>query len=304
MELRHLEYFLAVAEELNFTRAAGRLHVVQSGVSASIRALERELDARLFDRTSKRVSLTEAGAALLPQARKAVEAARAGRDAVAQVQGGLRGSVTIGTLSVLSLVDLPALFADYHTTHPGVRLQLQVASRGSVGLAEGLAQGTLDIAFLSLPRPLPGLTVRRLTSTPMIGLLPADHPLADRTEVDLRDLADAGFIDSPLGYGNRIIVDERMAAMGLQRRVVIEVPDIVTAPAYVRGGLGVAVLPAFAAPVGDAGLRVVTISGPPLTWETGVATASEAKLTPAVRALLPLVEKHIHTDAQRGSPPP
>ncbi|AWW41467.1 LysR family transcriptional regulator [Streptomyces cadmiisoli] len=303
MELRHLEYFLAVAEELNFTRAAQRLHVVQSGVSASIRALERDLDARLFDRTSKKVTLTEAGAALIPQARRAVEAAQAARDAVARAQGGLQGSVTIGTLSVHSVVDLPALFAEYHATHPGVRLTLQAAARGSAGLAERLEEGSLDMAFLALPGPLPGLNVRRLTSTPMVALLPADHPLAPRPEVDLRDLAGADFIDSPVGYGNRIVVDERMAATGLQRRVVIEVPDVVTAPAYVRGGLGVAVVPAFAAPVGDPAVRVLRVAGPPLFWETGIATAAHGRLSPAARALLSLVDKHVQSGVHDGAPP-
>lgn len=88
MELRHLEYFLAVAEELNFTRAARRLHVVQSGVSAAVRALEHELGAPLFERTSKQVALTAAGEALLPEARATLAAAQAARDAVGQVAGG------------------------------------------------------------------------------------------------------------------------------------------------------------------------------------------------------------------------
>ncbi|MFI1438683.1 LysR family transcriptional regulator [Streptomyces fructofermentans] len=301
MELRHLEYFLAVAEELNFTRAARRLHVVQSGVSASVRALERDLDAKLFDRTSKKVVLTEAGAALLPEARRAVEAANAARDAVARSQGGLTGSVSIGTLSVHSLVDLPALFAEYHVAHPGVRLRLVVAPSGSAGLAESLLQGSLDVAFLALPGPHPGLNVKRLTSTPMVAVLPAAHPLAARDEVDLRDLAGADFIDSPAGYGNRMVVDERMETLGLRRRVVIEVPDVVTAPAFVRGGLGVAVIPAFAAPsdVQDSTLRVLDIAGPPLMWETGIATASHGRFPPAVRALLPLVENHVHAPARR-----
>ncbi|MFE2628318.1 LysR family transcriptional regulator [Streptomyces sp. NPDC059374] len=302
MELRHLEYFLAVAEELNFTRAADRLHVVQSGVSASIRALERDLDARLFDRTSKRVTLTEAGAALLPQARRTVQAAQAARDAVAGTQGGLRGTVTIGTLSVHSLVDLPSLFAEYHAAHPGVRLQLQVAPRGSAGLVDSLTQGRLDIAFVALPGPVPGLTVRRLTSTPMVVLLPAGHALARGSAVDLRDLANADFIDSPTGYGNRAVVDQRMETLGVQRRVVIEVPDVITAPGFVRGGLGVAVVPAFAAPTADPGVRVLEIAGPPLAWETGLATASHNRLTPAARALLPLVSGHVLTNVRVTAP--
>ena len=103
VELRQLEYFVAVAEEQNFTRAAARLHVVQSAVSAAVKTLERELGASLLDRNSKRVRLTDAGAALLPRARIALDAARDARDAVAEVHGGLRGTLRIGTMTSIRL---------------------------------------------------------------------------------------------------------------------------------------------------------------------------------------------------------
>jgi DNA-binding transcriptional LysR family regulator len=290
MELRHLEYFLAVAEELNFTRAAERLHVGQSGVSASVRALENDLDTRLFERTSKQVSLTEAGAALLPQARRAVEAAQAARDAVTQTQGGLHGSLIIGTMSASTLIDLPGLFAEYHAAHPGVRLQLQVASRGSAGLVAGLLDGSLDAALVALASPPPGLTLRWLANSRLVVLLPADHPLASRREADPRDLAGDPFIDSPVGHGNRTVVDERMAEAGIHRQVIIEVADIITASAYVRRGLGVAIVPGFAAPADDPGLRVLRLAGRPLFWELSLATASHGTPNPALRALLPVVD--------------
>src|SRR4051794_14371497 len=98
MELRHLATFVAVAEEGSFTRAAGRLHVVQSAVSSGVRALERELGVTLFDRTTHRVQLSEAGRALLPEARRTLAAAAAARDAVDQLRGGLRGTVRLGVM--------------------------------------------------------------------------------------------------------------------------------------------------------------------------------------------------------------
>ena len=103
MELRALDYFVVVAEERNFTRAAARLHVVQSGVSATIKALERELGAELLARTSRRVELTDAGTALLPKARAALEAAQAARDAVDEARGGVRGTLRIGTMTSVVL---------------------------------------------------------------------------------------------------------------------------------------------------------------------------------------------------------
>src|SRR3954469_507874 len=127
MELRHFEYFVAVAEERSFTRAAARLHVVQSGVSAVIKALERELGAELLERTSKRVALTDAGEALLPRARAALDAARAARGAVDEVRGGVRGTVRIGTLTSVGMIDVPALLGRFHRAYPEVRLQLAVS---------------------------------------------------------------------------------------------------------------------------------------------------------------------------------
>lgn len=294
MELRHLEYFLAVAEELNFTRAAARLHMVQSGVSAAIRALERELGTPLFDRTSRQVSLTEAGRALLPEARATVAAAQAARDAVDQVRGGLRGTLSIGTMTSIGLLDLPALSERFHALHPGVTLRLRAEPSGSAGLAGSLLDGDLDLAFLSLPGPAPtGLRLRPLASVPLVALLRDDHPFADREEVALSDLAGSPFIDSPVGYGNRTLVDQEMADSGLERQVVIEVADGSTAAAYVCHGLGVAVLPEVAVHSDDPRLRVLPLAGRPLIWVFSCATSSTRRPSAALRAFLPMVDRHL-----------
>src|SRR5712671_4636716 len=126
MELRHLEYFVAVAEELSFTRASGRLHVVQSGVSSAIRALEHELDTILFDRDRHRVALTDAGRVLLPEARATLAAAQAARDAIREAHAGLRGTLTIGTMQSIGRLDLPALLGRFYAAHPGVLVRLRL----------------------------------------------------------------------------------------------------------------------------------------------------------------------------------
>jgi DNA-binding transcriptional LysR family regulator len=291
MELRHLEYFLAVADELNFTRAARRLHVVQSGVSATVRQLERDLGSPLFERDAKRVALTDAGEALLPQAREVLAAAQAARDAVDQVRGGLRGTITVGTMTSVAVLDLPALFGRFHADHPAVAIRLQVAPSGSAGLAREVLDGELDLAFVALPGRAPaGISLRHLASVPLVALLPAGHPLADREEVALADLVGDPFIDSPVGYGNRSIVDQAMAAAGLARQVAIEVADVSTAAAYVRHGLGVALMPDFATAPGDPHLRVLPLAGHRLHWTLAVATASERRPSAALRALLHLID--------------
>ncbi|GII57997.1 LysR family transcriptional regulator [Planotetraspora thailandica] len=302
MELRHLEYFVAVAEELNFTRASRRLHVVQSGVSAAIRSLEREMGVTLFDRNSQRVALSDAGIALLPEARATLDAARAAREAVQAVGEGLRGTVNIGTMTSVPLVDMPGLLGHFHADHPKVTIRIRVAPSGSAGLAEALGSGELDVAFLSLPGPpSSAIEVRPLAAVPLVLVVRADHPLAGERRVPLARLADEAFIDFPPGYGNRGVVDRAFAAAGVERRVTVEVADIATGSAFVRHGLGIAFLPAFVAPTGgdpeSCDLAVLEASDTTLTWSLSVATAATRKPSAAVRALLDLVDEHVREAA-------
>ena len=124
VELRQLATFVAVAEEGSFTRAADRLHVVQSAVSAGVRNLERQLETRLFDRSTHRVELTDSGRALLPEARATLAAAQAARDAVDEARGGLRGTVVLGTMQAQGMraIDLTRVLAAFRAEHPGVKL--------------------------------------------------------------------------------------------------------------------------------------------------------------------------------------
>src|ERR1700741_4560857 len=122
MELRALEYFVAVAEERHFTRAAARVHVSQSGLSATVRSLESELHEPLFERTTRRVQLTSAGEALLPEARRALAAARSGVDAVRAVRGLQRGTIWLGVMQQMTVIDLPRTLARFSRRYPGVEL--------------------------------------------------------------------------------------------------------------------------------------------------------------------------------------
>ena len=294
MELRHLEYFVAVAEELSFTRAALRLHVVQSGVSAAIKSLEHELGAPLLERSSQRVALTDAGAALLPEARATLDAALAARDAVDQVRGGLRGTVRVGTLISVGIIDLPALLGRFHAEHPAVNLRLRTHPAGSAGLVRALVDGDLDVAFLSLGgRPPAGIRVRDLATIPLVLVVPQHHRLAGQQSVPLDQLSGERFIDFPVGYGNRNVVDLAFAAAGLDREVAIEVVDIQTAAEFVRHGFGLAFVPSFSAPRAT-DLRVLRVTEPELRWSLALGTASARRTSAAVRELLELTEQYVH----------
>jgi DNA-binding transcriptional LysR family regulator len=295
VELRQLEYFLAVADSRSFTHAAKKLHVVQSGVSATIKALERELGAALFVRGPAGVTLTPAGQELRPRARETLDAARAAKDAVHATRGAVRGTVTIGTLTSISVIDLPTLLADLHARHPGVRIQLRVAGAGTTGLDRQLRAGDLDIAFLVFTADPPAdLHARLVAAVPLLLVVPADHPLARQDSVSLADLVGLSFVDAPPGYGTRTVVDNAFAAAGVDRTVALEVADIGTAAAYIRNGLGIGFLSwSILDDIDDSGLVTVRVVDCDLRWRLYVATSATRPPSAAARALLSLIEEFI-----------
>lgn len=294
MELRQLEQFIAVAEELSFTRAAQRLHVVQSGVSAAIRGLEREMDCRLFERSAQEVRLTGAGAALLPEARATLRAAQAAQDAVRDAQGTLRGTVNVGAIASGQVIDLPALLGQLHALHPAVEVRLKLSTTGSSGFSQALIRGDLDVAFLALPGRKPaGIDARELSTLPLDLVVPAGHQLAEQEYVTLADVTDESFVDAPPGHGNREVVDRAFAAAGIERTVAFEIPDLSMVAALVRNGLGLAFLPAFAIPR-TPDLRVIDVHGADLRWTTYLGTASNRRPSAALQALLDLADRHAH----------
>lgn len=179
MELRQLRYFVMVVEEANFTRAAARLHLAQPGISAQIRQLEREIGQSLLDRTGRTVTLTEAGAAVLPHARAALAAADAVRAAADELTGLLRGRVRIGTLLGVpaGVFDLAGVLADFHDAHPGVEFSLTEDTSGA--LLAALRRGELDMVLASVvdERPPPGVTFRILLDEPLVAVVTAEDPL-------------------------------------------------------------------------------------------------------------------------------
>ena len=288
VELRHLEHFVAVAEEQSFTRAATRLHLVQSALSVSIRSLERDLGARLFDRSTHRVELNDAGRALLVEARRTLAAAEAARDAVAAVQGGVRGSVRVGIMHSLSLVDMGNLLTGYHRQRPQVQIVPVAAPDGSAELARLVLDGALDLAFAALPGGYPpGLSVRLLASEPMALACPVDHPFAKRRTVPLEELAGARFVDFPAGWGTRLSVDRVFQESGLYREVAVEVADIPTVVDLVRAGFGFAFLsPSLIPHTSHIALRPVR---PEPTFAVSLITPDGRRPSPATQAFIDLV---------------
>lgn len=272
MELRQLEYFIAVAEECHFTRAAKRMHVAQSGLSASIRSLERELGAALFLRNTRRVELTAAGRAFLAEARRAVSATDAAREAVSAVQGLLRGTLAIGSLQCLHAVHLPEILAGFLTVHPGLDIQLRHG--GSTELVEDVRAGQLDLAFVCRPeQAADDLLVTPLACEPLVLTCALKHPLAEAIEIDPAELRAERFVDFQPGWGTRDLADRVLAAAGVDRRVALEVTDIHSLLDLVACGLGVALVPqSFSKKTDQA--RFIALAGPIPPWETAAVTAN------------------------------
>ena len=243
-----MRYVIAVAETSNFTRAAEQCLVVQSALSHQIARLERELGAKLFERTSRRVRLTPAGEAFLPAARQALDAAERARAEVAAATGEIRGRLAIGAISTVAAVDLPAVLKQFHLRHQEVRISLRTGP--SEELTERVRQGTLDAAFLGLPlgvRPQ-GVRGRELARGDLVAVVAPDHPLADKENVDLRRLADETFVDFPAGTAGRAHADAAFAAAGVRREVAFEVTAADFMARLIRQGLGIGMLPAAFVP--------------------------------------------------------
>jgi DNA-binding transcriptional LysR family regulator len=288
VDSRQLEVFAAVAREGGFTRAAAHLHTVQSAVSATINALETDLGERLFDRTTRSVRLTEAGAALLPHALTILAAFQSARDAVEGVSGGLSGAVRIGYMTNVTLFDIPALLGRFSRDHPGVSLHMAPASRGTGGLAEGLRRGDIDVAFLSAtPDQYPDLDVDVLVASPVGLVVAVGDPLAERTRILLAETTPLRFVDFREGFGNRTVVDAELRRRGLRREVPIETSDINDLAALVRNRLGVAFLPRYLVE-GDPGLHWIDLDDAEFSMPVSVATSRDRPVSAAAARLAAL----------------
>jgi DNA-binding transcriptional LysR family regulator len=289
VELRHLEHFVAVAEERSFTRAASRVHLVQSALSVSIQSLERELDTRLFERTTHQVALTDAGQALLPEARRTLEAAAAARSAVTDANEGMRGTLRLGLMQSLTLVDVAGLIARFHRERPLVVIRPRPATGGSASLAEEVGRGTLDAAFIATGGPsVRNVSVRALAAEPLLFVCPTNHHLAQRKVVTPELIRDETFVEFVPGWGIRTAVDQLFAGARTERSIAVEVPDVSTCLALIKAGLGVGFLTGSILGSSD-GLVGINVR-PAAMFEIGLAVPSVGPPSAVTQAFVDLVD--------------
>ncbi|GAA1974802.1 LysR family transcriptional regulator [Amycolatopsis minnesotensis] len=290
MELRQLEYFVTVAEEANFTRAAEKLHVAQPGISAQIRRLERELGEELFDRAGRTVRLTEVGDAVLPYARAALAAVTGTRLAVDELTGLVRGRVAVGTVSSTSTLDLPALLSSFHDAHPAVEITL--LEQASDALVDALRAGRLDVAIVALGayELPPDLRGQVIAEQPVVAVMAVGKAPATRRTIPLEDLRDQPLICMPEGTGIRSCLDDACAKAGFVPHIAFEAGNPALLASLAAKGLGTAILPGSVAK-GQTGLRALTITKPKLRGRLVFAWRADGPISPAARALVELARR-------------
>lgn len=262
MDLRDLEAFVAVAEELHFGRAATRLHVAQPPLSNRIRRLEGELHLQLFERSTRAVALTDAGLRLLDPARRALNQVAATREVAASILSGEEGRVRTGFAGASSQRLLPMLATAVRRTYPGIELVLKSQTYVYTALEQVLA-GELDLAFVRLPIAHQELSARAVEIEELICALPADHPLADRERIRLSELAQEDFVSLQPDQGSMLqaTMMSLCHAAGFRPRIVQFAPDSSILMALVAAGAGVTVTLSSVRPVQSVGIVYRPLEG-------------------------------------------
>ncbi|HEX8242652.1 MAG TPA: LysR family transcriptional regulator [Longimicrobium sp.] len=281
VDLHLLRLFVVVAEELHFGRAARRLRIAQPALSQQVRKLETLLGYRLFDRTSRRVALSGAGAALLESAQRIFAELERGVETAGAVAQGRAGVLEVGYIVPAMLGLLPDLIRRFRAETPGVTLRLHEMS--SAAQVEALGAGRLDVAFVSGPCGDPALRQHLAWREPAVAVLPVDHPLAGQAEIALEDLAAEEFVSFPRHQAPSLYDRWLLACLnaGFSPRVVQEAQSWHMIATLVGAGLGVAVAPESVRLLNVLGVRCIPISTSGLEFEVSLCTRADG-LTPAI----------------------
>ena len=291
VEIRWLEAFVAVAEELHFGRAASRLGMAQSPLSQTVRRLERELDTSLFDRSTRSVALTPAGRALLPHVYRAFDELELGRQATRASDGVVHGTLSIGFSGALNHHTLSPLTRAVRSRYPEVTLSLT----GRVMTREGVEQverGGLDLAFVGLPIEASPVRTRLVAQEPLGAVLPVDHRLAKEPVLDLADLAGEPFVATPVTAGSALqqLAEQACVRAGFRPDVVQESTDPFLILTLVSAGVGVALMAESIAAVLPPGAVHVPLRDEPTFMRHAIAWRDDNP-SPVLRAVLEVAEE-------------
>ena len=296
MELRQLRYLVALAEELNFTRAAAAEHIAQPALSQQIRKLEGEIGVALVERTTRHVSLTEAGQLLVVRARRILAELDSAHSELEALRGIDRGHVTIGAIHTMGPIDLSLALAEFHARYP--HIALSVREQTSEECAELLRIDELDLAFLSVTERVESheLGLHQLISEELLVLLPVDHALARHQEVRMAELAHEQFISFRQGARLRELLFSAGRDAQFEPRVTLESNESHRIRGLVSRGLGVAILPRSDAIGQGAEVAVARLVAPALRRDITLAWRAGRRHSPAANAFMELA-RETFTDA-------
>lgn len=243
MDLRHLKSFVVLAEELNFSRAAARLHISQPPLTRQIQLMESELGAPLFERLPKGLALTAAGRTLLDDARRMLGLMDAAKDRAAQAGRGEIGRLDVGIFGSAIFHHIPRLLLQFRSLYPNVQINLHEQTKAEQ--IQALRERRLTIGFNRHVRPAPDLVVETVYQEPLLVALHGAHPLAQQAAISIRELSEQPLILYPNntreGFADHVL--SMFYHEGLQAQVELEVKDVVTAVALVSSGFGLCVTP-------------------------------------------------------------
>jgi LysR family cyn operon transcriptional activator len=299
MELRHLRYFLALAESLNFTRAAERVHVTQSTLSHQIRQLEEEVGQPLFDRSGRRVLMTEAGDAFLAYAQRALKEIDQGLGELKRGGHDVTGVVRIGTTHTFNLGFIPACVALFLARHPTVRLVVEELEADAI--INRIESGALDLGVSYRPSAPGALRFEPLFNEELVLAVRAAHGLARRKRIRMIELHREPLVLLPATFATRLLLDECFAAAGAEPDIVAEMNSVASMIGVVaRANVGAIVAPNAIAR--DSGLRMIPLENPTPVRTPGLLFKADHPLDRAAKAFAALVRKQA-MGAGRGQAP-
>jgi len=289
MELRHLRYFIAVADELSFTRAAQRLHTAQPSLSQQIRNLEDEVGTPLFERTRRKVELTEAGKVFLAEARLVVAQADRAVARARQVGQG-RATVTIGFVPAAEIRVFPVILPRLRLRYPEVNVELR--SLPTAEQEEALLRGDIDVAFMRRPVVSPELRSEVVLTEPLVVVLPTGHPLAKQERIAPAQLSGEPFISTHPQFSGQVhsVVEAYCEAHGIERKVAQVATNILLNLNLVGMGLGYALLPAYVSSLTSSAICTRPLEGEPPTIDLLMVSRKEPHAA-ELEALIELVRE-------------